>query len=115
MGLWGAVVCQLCISFGLNQVSLLLGAGGDGMTTDGNLDDWIFEREWDALIVLDACRYDYFERYYSEIPNVAAGELSRLRSPGSATPETMMETFGGRMIGMWCRGIRGLMMRRLRF
>mgnify|MGYP006286058697 FL=1 len=46
--------------------------------------------DWDYLIVLDAARYDTFERIYDEYLD---GELTKVRSPGSATPEWATRTF----------------------
>ena len=47
---------------------------------------------WDYLIVLDACRYDFFERLYD---TYLSGDLEKRRSPGSATPEWAAKTFTG--------------------
>lgn len=46
--------------------------------------------DWDYLIVLDACRYDYFEQIYSDYLD---GDLSKVKSRGSATPEWLLNTF----------------------
>ena len=51
----------------------------------------IFEEDWDNLLVLDACRYDMFERR-SELP----GRLERRRSSGSATTEFLKANIAGR-------------------
>jgi hypothetical protein len=48
--------------------------------------------DWDYLIVLDAARYDVFEEIYDEYLD---GELTKVRSPGSATPEWAARTFTG--------------------
>jgi hypothetical protein len=48
--------------------------------------------EWDYLLVLDACRYDTFERVYHEYLN---GTLEKRRSIGSSTPEWAAKTFTG--------------------
>lgn len=58
-----------------------------GLPTQGVVDE-----EWDYLIVLDACRYDFFEQIYSEY---FTGDLEKRRSPGSATPEWAAKTFTG--------------------
>ncbi|OYR52729.1 hypothetical protein DJ73_10100, partial [Halorubrum sp. Ea1] len=50
----------------------------------------ITEADWDDLIILDACRYDQFERLHS-LP----GELEPRISVGSATPEFLERTFAG--------------------
>jgi hypothetical protein len=46
--------------------------------------------DWEFLIVLDAARYDTFERVYDEYLD---GELRKLQSRGSATPEWATKTF----------------------
>lgn len=50
----------------------------------------VTEEEWDYLIVLDACRYDYFRRY-----NSINGKLEKKISMGSCTPEWLKENFNG--------------------
>lgn len=52
----------------------------------------IEEDDWDHLIVLDACRYDYFEKNYSAF---LGGELEKVKSRASATPEWLTKTFDG--------------------
>ena len=49
--------------------------------------------EWDYLIVLDACRYDYFEKHYSDF---LEGELSKKKSKGTSTVEWLPKTFESR-------------------
>ncbi len=44
----------------------------------------ITKQEWDYLIVLDACRYDYFEETYQDY---VQGDLSRVTSVGSCTDQ----------------------------
>ena len=44
------------------------------------------------MIILDACRYDYFRKVYSEFLD---GELFKIKSLGSCTPEWFMNTFKG--------------------
>jgi len=51
----------------------------------------VMEAEWDNLILLDACRYDYFEQYTS-----FEGELSRVVSKGRGSWEFIRENFVGR-------------------
>lgn len=48
----------------------------------------VMKREWDNLIVLDACRYDVFASCW-----VGPGELSSAISKGSNTPEWLNRTF----------------------
>ncbi len=51
----------------------------------------VLEEDWDSLVVLDACRYDTFERH-----NTLPGELSRRESRGSNTVEFLRGNFAGR-------------------
>lgn len=51
----------------------------------------IFAEDWDNLLVLDACRYDMFERY-SELP----GRLEHRSARGSATTEFLKANFAER-------------------
>ena len=51
----------------------------------------IWEREWDLLIILDACRYDLLEEVYGEFDFVTSVEQHR--SVGSASIEWMERTF----------------------
>lgn len=44
----------------------------------------ITEVKWDYLIVLDACRFDYFQQVYGEY---LKGDLRKIESPGSCTNE----------------------------
>ncbi len=52
---------------------------------------FIFEEDWDTLIILDACRYDIFAEQIS-LP----GQLECRRSRGAATPEFISANFDGR-------------------
>lgn len=49
--------------------------------------------DWDTLIILDACRYDAFERN-SDLD----GDLSAVVSRGSATPEFLRGNFDGKSL-----------------
>ncbi len=49
------------------------------------------EESWDVLIVLDACRYDYFEKVYRDY--IPSGNLTKRISPGSWTPEWAARAF----------------------
>ncbi|MCO8244770.1 MULTISPECIES: hypothetical protein [unclassified Haladaptatus] len=49
------------------------------------------DRDWDTLVLLDACRYDIFER---SVP--FDGSLSKVISRGSHTTEFLQENFGSR-------------------
>jgi hypothetical protein len=48
----------------------------------------IFEKDWDNLIILDACRFDAFQQI-ADLP----GETTKVESIGSATPEFIARTF----------------------
>lgn len=50
----------------------------------------IHEEDWDYLIILDACRFDYFERLYSDYLD---GELEKVRSRASSTQPWLWKTF----------------------
>lgn len=50
------------------------------------------ERDWDYAVVLDACRFDAFKNTYSDY---LEGELRKVHSPASATPEWIRKTFTG--------------------
>lgn len=51
----------------------------------------INDGDWDYLIVLDACRYDKFEEIYDDY--FKGGELRKVESRGSATPEWLEKSF----------------------
>ena len=51
----------------------------------------VFAEDWDTLLILDACRYDMFERI-SDLP----GRLESRTSRGSATTEFLIANFDGR-------------------
>jgi len=51
----------------------------------------IMNRDWDNLIILDACRYDFFQYF-----NMIDGELSEITSKGSESWEFMEENFVGK-------------------
>ncbi len=53
----------------------------------------IDKRNWDCLIVLDACRYDYFENVYEDY---LGGDLEKVLSSGSSTEEWLKGTFEGK-------------------
>lgn len=50
----------------------------------------ILDQEWDYLIILDACRYDTFEK-----ANDIDGKLSKVISAGSSTREWIKNNFSG--------------------
>lgn len=53
----------------------------------------VMEEKWDYLIILDACRYDYFAQTYG---NYLEGHLEKKISVGSSTNEWRDNSFGGR-------------------
>lgn len=55
----------------------------------------IFETDWDILIVLDACRYDFFEECYERYME---GSLKKVASEGNRTLEWLRQTFGNRYL-----------------
>lgn len=50
----------------------------------------IMKEDWDYLIILDACRYDYFKSIYNEF---LSGNLEKRNSGASATQEWLIKTF----------------------
>lgn len=50
----------------------------------------ILEKDWDYLIILDACRFDFFKELYEQL---AEGELRKTLSPGSSTSEWAKKVF----------------------
>jgi len=54
--------------------------------------DLIKESNWDILLVIDACRFDYFKKYYKEIlGNV--GNLQKTLSPSTFTIGWLIDLF----------------------
>ncbi|RLA64070.1 MAG: hypothetical protein DRQ88_11580 [Epsilonproteobacteria bacterium] len=49
---------------------------------------FVLDEEWKYLVILDACRFDYFKRY-----NTIKGKLSMKLSRGSSTPEWLTRNF----------------------
>lgn len=54
----------------------------------------INEGVWDYLLILDACRYDYFEKFYDDF---LSGRLKRARSPVECTK--------GVATSEWCKAV----------
>ncbi len=52
----------------------------------------IHEEDWDNLIILDACRFDYFEKVYEEYLD---GDLVKVESEGHRTQEWLKKTWDG--------------------
>jgi len=57
----------------------------------------LMRESWDYLIVLDACRYDYFEKLF---PHYLEGRLRFAVSPASDTRDWIEKTFGDRYDGV---------------
>jgi len=53
----------------------------------------VVDRDWDTLIVLDACRYDLFKSVLDDYP--LPGRLSKRQSLQSGTPGFLAENFAG--------------------
>jgi hypothetical protein len=51
----------------------------------------VMDADWDNLIIIDGCRYDYFEEF-----NTIDGELTKITSQGSHSTEFLEETFKGK-------------------
>jgi hypothetical protein len=54
----------------------------------------VFARDWDNLIILDACRYDVFAEVVDEFD--LPGDLAAVTSRGAASKEFIRANFGGR-------------------
>jgi len=52
--------------------------------------DLIHDTQWDTLVILDACRFDIFEK---RVPNYLEGDLIKVKSEGSSTPEWLKKTW----------------------
>jgi len=63
------------------------------MTGEGLKMQPVNDADWDYLIVLDACRYDFFKENYTDF---FEGELSKKRTKGTSTPEWLRKTFTSR-------------------
>ncbi|MFX0133165.1 MAG: hypothetical protein ACFFDN_05930 [Candidatus Hodarchaeota archaeon] len=55
----------------------------------------VMKKNWDFLIILDACRYDYFERIYRQNENLFNGKLFKYKSIASSTMEWRNKSFKG--------------------
>lgn len=58
---------------------------------------YVLSEKWDNLIILDACRYDAFQRHYAA--EGLRGRLESRVSRGTETTEFLSENFGGRRFG----------------
>ncbi|MFC4407865.1 hypothetical protein [Haloarchaeobius iranensis] len=63
----------------------------------GNDGEFVVEKDWDNLLILDGCRFDLFEEVYGEqFEEGFGGTLSKIRSRGSGSPGYLRENFQGR-------------------
>jgi hypothetical protein len=62
----------------------------------GNDGTYVVGADWDNLLILDACRYDLFNQI--RFKQSLEGELTKVRSRGSASPEFLEENFAGRTL-----------------
>ena len=53
----------------------------------------VVEEDWDYLVVLDACRYDFFEDYYRKSDWLQEGNLEKKISRGSMSIEWLNRNF----------------------
>jgi len=66
----------------------------DWLPNDG---EYVVERDWDSLLILDGCRFDLFEEVYADgFDRRLDGDLEQITSRGSASTEFLEENFGGR-------------------
>jgi len=54
--------------------------------------DLIYRLDWDVLIILDACRYDFFVRAIKDL-GINYSKLLKVKSAGSCTMEWFINTF----------------------
>lgn len=54
----------------------------------------IYEEEWDALVILDACRYDVMKEVADDFSWIDRSDLEEFTSLGSASTEWMRKNFG---------------------
>lgn len=59
----------------------------------GNQKRLIHGTDWNVLIILDACRYDYFQEIYEDY---LAGDLKKVKSPDCGTLEWLKAVFEGK-------------------
>lgn len=55
----------------------------------------ILQRDWDVLLIIDSCRYDYFKETYTEIFAGNGVKLKKLISPATWTGAWVAEIFYG--------------------
>ena len=67
------------------------------MLTDGFADETVYDRDWDVLVILDACRVDLFAEVCDEYHWLPAGERvenTAVDSVAGSSKEWMERTFG---------------------
>jgi len=65
--------------------------------TDGFSDETVYDREWDVLVILDACRVDLFAEVadeYEWLPDGETVERTAVDSVAGSSSEWMERTFG---------------------
>jgi len=60
-----------------------------------NQSELVHETNWDIMLVIDACRFDYFEAFYKDVLG-DIGKLQKTISPANWTLGWYIEVFGGR-------------------
>ena len=70
-------------------------AGRYYQSVQGNDGIYVMEQDWDNLLILDACRFDLFEEVMRETDFEIPGQLEKVTSRGSGTPEFLRENFKG--------------------
>ena len=55
------------------------------------IEKFVMTENWDYLIILDACRYDYFKKYYNKY--LTGGILEKAISPATWTLEWAEKNF----------------------
>jgi hypothetical protein len=53
----------------------------------------VYERDWDVLVILDACRVDLLRSVANEYDFIGEGNVDRVESVGSMSKEWMAKTF----------------------
>ena len=73
---------------------LLIGALNNVFNPGGGIEhkNLIWGDDWTTLIILDACRFDYFSKCYRKYLD---GELKKAHSPGSGTAQWLSKTLDG--------------------
>ena len=80
----------------IGEINRIVRQGLAFRSTPANQDDGIdvMSKDWDRLIVLDACRFDVFDELASDIP----GELEKVESRASATTQFLRANFSNSVL-----------------